>query len=117
MNAKEEFLEHTEGRAIKCASLWPEEKYDYDLKEYIVKFHYNLQQDYTEVERESFLKSIDFSYYDGFGGQELFGFIWYNDGTYSDRREYDGSEWWEHQTAPVIPDVLLGNKGEKINDN
>ena len=32
------------------------------------------------------------------------GTIWYTDGTWSDREEYDGDEWWEHRVCPEIPD-------------
>jgi hypothetical protein len=52
---------------------------------------------------EEVLPLLDFNYDSGFGGQELFGTVWYLDGTWSDRREYDGSEWWEHQVCPPLP--------------
>jgi hypothetical protein len=42
-------------------------------------------------------------YYSGYGGQTLFGTIWYTDGTWSTRGEYDGSEWWDHKTRPDVP--------------
>ena len=48
------------------------------------------------------LPELDFTYDGGYGTQELFGFIWYTDGTWSERGEYDGSEWWSHKTAPPI---------------
>ena len=53
-----------------------------------------------------FLKSIDRVYDNGYGGQNLFGRIWYSDGTWSEREEYDGSEWWEHNYCPSIPAEL-----------
>jgi len=43
-------------------------------------------------------------YDSGYGGQEVFGTIWYVDGTWSDRGEYDGSEWYEYHKCPDIPD-------------
>ena len=46
---------------------------------------------------EELLSRLDFEYDDGYGAQELFGCIWYIDGTWSERGEYDGSEWWEHK--------------------
>lgn len=46
------------------------------------------------------LPLLDFEYDSGYGGQKLFGYIWYVDGSWSDRGEYDGSEWWQHQTVP-----------------
>jgi len=49
-----------------------------------------------------FLASLDFIYDAGYGGQELYGTIWYTDGTWSERGEYDGSEWWEYKKCPEI---------------
>lgn len=49
---------------------------------------------------DSVLPQLDFEYDEGFGGQELFGYIWYTDGTWSERAEYDGSEWWAHKRLP-----------------
>lgn len=43
----------------------------------------------------------------GYGAQELFGYIWYNDGTWSERAEYDGAEWWEHKIAPNFDTVEI----------
>mgnify|MGYP003352088590 CR=1 FL=1 len=34
---------------------------------------------YTEKEYNSFLENIDIEYDDDFGGQELFGYIWYKE--------------------------------------
>lgn len=45
--------------------------------------------------------ALDFDYDSGYGGQELFGHIWYADGTWSNRGEYDGSEWWELVEPPT----------------
>jgi len=39
-----------------------------------------------------------------FGSQELGGIIVFNDGSWLERREYDGSEWWEFQQTPQIED-------------
>jgi hypothetical protein len=44
---------------------------------------------------------LDFEYDDGYGSQFLFGYIWYTDGTWSEREEYDGSEWWAHKERPA----------------
>ena len=49
---------------------------------------------------DSVLPQLDFKYDEGFGGQELFGYIWYTDGTWSERAEYDGSEWWMYKRPP-----------------
>lgn len=53
---------------------------------------------------DKFLQSLDFNYDDGYGLQKIEGNIWYQDGTWSDRGEYDGSEWWQYQSVPEIPE-------------
>lgn len=101
MNAKHEFLFTIEGLSpVKCAIL----HYGYYLAEqnpHLLKINYS-QGDFL-----TFLEKINFDYNSGYGGQELFGIIWLEDGTWFDRGEYDGSEWWQHQSCPQIPDELL----------
>ena len=48
------------------------------------------------------LPQLDFEYDDGYGHQQLFGYVWYKDGTWSQRGEYDGSEWWEYMARPTL---------------
>lgn len=48
-----------------------------------------------------FAKITTIDYDDGFGVQELFGYILFNDNTWLERYEYDGSEWWEYKTLPT----------------
>lgn len=93
MNAKDELLEHLEGRQVSAARIYRQEHYEPKMVE-----AYDDGDDWL-----SFLKAIDFEYDDGYGRQELFGTIWYTDGTWSERGEYDGSEWWEHRSRPEIP--------------
>lgn len=45
-------------------------------------------------------------YNNGYGSQLLYGTIWMKDGTWFDRGEYDGSEWWEYRRRPEIPENL-----------
>lgn len=100
-NAKEEFLEHTEPRSIKCASI----TFDYDYSDN--RKNYNLPVCWSPLDKSNFLNCIDQNYESGYGGQELFGTIWYNDGTWSTRGEYDGSEWWEYHECPEVPKDLI----------
>lgn len=100
-NAKEEFLEHTEGNIVKCVSIVSYCRHDNGGKVF------NLSIGYTQEDMELFLESLDFSYSSGFGTQELYGTIWYTDGTWSHRGEYDGSEWREHNEVPEIPEELI----------
>jgi len=72
----------------------------------------------TKEDLDNFLNGIDKDYDSGYGGQELFGTIWYKDGTWSTRGEYDGSEWWENHSCPKIPKELVRldkERAEKLN--
>ena len=46
------------------------------------------------------LPLLNFDYDDGYTEQELYGYIWYADGSWSDRGEWDGAEWWQYHTCP-----------------
>ena len=72
---------------------------------------------YSEDDLIVFLGSLDFNYDSGYGGQELHGTIWYKDGTWSERGEYDGSEWWEYINYPEIPNYLKENYLKENYDN
>lgn len=104
MNAREELLELLEQVIvdIHCAKVALHTRYvnGNTSKAALLKV------DYTPEELDEFLDELDFDYDDGYGGQELFGTIWFVDGTYATRAEYDGSEWWEHHKCPEIPDSL-----------
>jgi hypothetical protein len=97
-NAKEEFVEHVGEKQILYALIEPfKETYGKLVQKRILHIGYN-DNDY-----QIFLNSLDFMYDDGYGGQNLFGTIWYTDDTWSERSEYDGMEWWEHKERPRIP--------------
>lgn len=103
-NAKNEFLEHLKSREVLCAKIYQQEWDDnFDDKFENCKI---LKIGYNKEDYEFFLNSLNFKYDSGYGGQELFGNIWYKDGTWSSREEYDGSEWWSHSKCPEIPDLL-----------
>ena len=93
MTAQKELLEHIEGREVKHIHIVYEESYENKIT--------------IAGSLQDVIEKLNFDYYEGFGGQKIFGNIWYEDGTWSDRGEYDGSEWWQYQTCPEIP-----NKGE-----
>jgi len=97
INAAEEFVDHVRftGKVLKCAQV--------KLYAYRQNDTHHLPIGFTLVELVSFLSSINREYDNGFGGQELYGTIWYTDGTWSTRGEYDGSEWWEHHEVPAVP--------------
>jgi hypothetical protein len=89
---------------IKCASIvYGRSYYGDDLKKI------DLKVDYSEQDFESFLNQLDFEYDNGYGGQELEGIVWLRDETWLSRGEYDGSEWWNHNRVPAIPEFLINN--------
>lgn len=102
-NAKQEVERLLRGKAgVRCAIIT---RGYYDDQEDYLKAE--LKVNHTEEEFQSFLNSLNFDYYSGFGGQELFGTIWLTDDTWCTRGEYDGSEWWVHNQLPEIPSELL----------
>lgn len=98
MNAKEEFLKRITGFKVICATVDLGDCWDDN------KTIFNLKPKYTEDEYQKFINSLDFNYNDGYGRQNLFGTIWCEDGVWMDRGEYDGSEWWDVHSYPVIPE-------------
>ena len=122
-NAKQEFLLHTRQISLQypevqilCCTITKGDGHSSDEEEQ--KWTYQLTTGFTQEELEQFLENIDFMYDSGYGGQELFGTIWYKDGTWSERGEYDGSEWWQYQRCPEIPTILKRidkEREEKLN--
>jgi len=104
MNAKEEFINHIGSRSVLCAHI---QKGDHPSV-------FNLTTGWDSEDWNKFLSGIDFEYDCGYGGQNLFGTIWYQDGTWSDRGEYDGSEWYEYHICPTIPKEL--NRLDKVRE-
>lgn len=92
MNAKEELLEHicsdANGREVELVRV----AHLKTLPERLV----------IEGALNDVLPKLNFIYDNEYGPQELFGYVWYTDGTWSERFEYDGSEWWIHQSRPPV---------------
>lgn len=47
----------------------------------------------------------DIRYNAGYGTQHVYGTVWFSDGSWAERVEYDGSEWWGDYRRPPIPEV------------
>ena len=108
-NCKIELLETIGNRTIECAeivyiasTLWgmnnetpPENKV------------INLKVGYSQDEYNQFLKQLNFDYDSGHGSQELYGNVWFINGEWMEREEYDGREWWRIMNRPKIPDNLI----------
>lgn len=100
MNAKNEFLEEIKGKKLVCA------KIGIDRGDYGYKADWKiLKNNYSEKDFDNFCKELDNEYDEGFGGQELFGIILFED-SYSDRHEYDGAEKWVNHKMPTIKEVF-----------
>lgn len=110
MNAKQELKQYTDNCDVLCAELYYEQnEYDDATESFIDNVHngdYILKQNHTKGDMIAFLDKLDFEYSNGYGGQELFGTIWMKDGTWMTRGEYDGSEWWEYNKCPDLPDSV-----------
>jgi hypothetical protein len=94
-NARKEMLELLKGKEIKCAKVTNEHR------TIVLKVGYD-EEDYAK-----FLNDLNFEYDSGYGGQELYGTVWFKDNTWAERGEYDGSEWWEVRSLPDITKELL----------
>lgn len=99
-NAKNELLVFINGKQL-IAALIEEVYYGLDTKR-----TFKLPLDYSDKQFRLFLKELNFEYDSGYGSQYLGGTLWFSDGTWADRGEYDGSEWWEYHELPEIPDEL-----------
>jgi hypothetical protein len=66
-----------------------------------------LKKGHTDLEFTEFMDKLDFEYDAGYGSQYIDGTVWFEDGTWLSRNEYDGSEWWIYLGTPKIPDHLL----------
>ena len=103
-NAKDELLQILDGNAekIKCAKITYLPNFDKDEVEITLPLPYSMHQ------LRTFLEALDFEYDSGYGSQHIGGVIWLNEtNEWLERREYDGSEWWEHMYCPDIPDELF----------
>lgn len=100
INAAEEFIEHVKGRTVTCAFVQSEHYAALKLPKVVLK------EGYTEEDYQRFLAHLGFDYDAGYGSQELTGTIWFDDGSWSTRGEYDGAEWWENHKRPSVPDYL-----------
>lgn len=65
-----------------------------------------LKENWSNNEWLAFLEGLRFNYDDGFGSQHLFGVVWFKDGSWLERTEYDGSEDWILKRTPDIPKDL-----------
>ena len=101
-NAKEEFIREVKGKGkIVCARV------GLDVDNYGESINWSILKDnYSKEAYEKFVNSLDFEYDSGYGSQELFGIILFEN-SFSNRHEYDGSEYWCNQKMPTINNVIM----------
>ena len=92
-NAKDELIKHIAGREVEYVSIRHGSYVLDDIKP-------------IKGTLEEVLPLLDFEYNAWCGSQHLDGCIWFADGTWSERVEYDGSEWWEHRERPRKEDYF-----------
>ena len=105
-NTKDEFIGHIKNREVLCCEIRVT-----SAKPRVEVF---LTTGWTKEEWILFIRNLDVEYDNGYGSQELYGTIWYKDGTWSDREEYDGSESWRYNKCPEISPEL--NRVDKLRD-
>lgn len=99
-NAKREFMEAIKDNKLVCAKIGVDRKHYGDK----IKWFY-LKDNYNRDEFDDFCNKLDFEYDSSYGTQQLFGQILFEN-SFSDRGEYDGSEWWENHKMPTIEQIL-----------
>lgn len=65
----------------------------------------------AEISLDDFIRLASDRYDCGFGSQEVAEdlLVVFNDGSWLERHEYDGSEWWEYKKTPARPKKLISN--------
>jgi hypothetical protein len=104
MNAKQEFLYVTENKKVKCAQI-SFGSFDNDFD-----YTFNLKCGYTDEDMQAFLLNLMNVERDGdedYQESEVYGYIWFVDGTWCERYSYEDMTWWIHNMVPIIPVELL----------
>jgi hypothetical protein len=71
----------------------------------------------VKIHPDYFLEIADKEYDAGYGGQEVNGsLVVVGDDWWMERHEYDGSEWWEFKTIPVLKPEAKFGKGVFLKD-
>ena len=93
-----------------------------DIQYYPEDHRVILKSDRTHEDEEVFLNILESINYDeGYGMQELYGYVVFKDNTWLERYEYDGSERWVLCKCPQEPDwnneLLYGDSEEDSKDD
>lgn len=110
INALRELDKDLDHKQIKCAMInyYPSRVWETMGETPPKSRELKLKVGYTSQEYLDFMNALDFEYDNGYGGQELYGMIWVEgEDTWLTRGEYDGSEWWNVNKIPVVPQELI----------
>lgn len=103
-NAKDEFLQYTKDCKVisSIITFADTEWFNISYQEHVPneELCIILPPLYSQDEYELFLERLNRTYDSGYGGQELFGVIFCENGIWFERGEYDGSEWWNRHQYP-----------------
>jgi hypothetical protein len=115
MNAKEELqkvlnFQEQKGRSLVCAEITHEGEWGEDASKI------ELKVGHTKEQAEAFFNQLNFKYNNGYGTQELYGTVWLTHDVWLSRWEYDGSEGWQVNKRPIIPDYLKGETAPPVDD-
>jgi hypothetical protein len=93
MNAKQELLEALERFKIKLE----------DIEKARIGFAVGWEIKYAQTETtQELLSALDRDYDNGYGSQELYGYVVVSKEVWLSRKNYDGSEWWVLNKCPDI---------------
>ena len=56
---------------------------------------------------DEILTTINIAYNPGYGTQHVYGTLWFENGIWATRYEYDGSEGWELHVYPKLPKRVI----------
>lgn len=113
MNAKKEFeqLVRSTDAEVDCAEVTADIYDIWEPDDPHTTVEARLRQNWNEADMAEFLDELDFEYDHGYGAQFVFGTVWFKDGSWAARQEYDGSESWSINVRPNIPAELRGMGG------
>ena len=67
--------------------------------------HYNILSFHSGIGDIDF-SLLDFEYDNGYGSKEIYAYILFADGSWLERSEYNGSEWYTHIVPMTVESVL-----------
>lgn len=67
-----------------------------------------LKENWSNNEWLRLLYTFNFDYNNYANRQLLYGFVWFKDGSWLERYNSDGSEYWVYKKTPDIPSLLKG---------